>query len=176
MAVSYIHGNRENYVYILYVNTFAQLGEQSDFWNGYVEQSKANPKTQNIIFDTENYFDMTQKSVMGNHYFEKMIVLIDSGTMDAIVMEPEQLSLLGESGRLIDLNDQKTQRLLERYVDRLITISYTDETGTRDIPIGIDLSGSLLTAEAYTQCAIGLSATVQHTDAVVEFLDYVLEE
>nr|WP_300186535.1 hypothetical protein [uncultured Agathobaculum sp.] len=175
---NYIRANRENYIYTLYVNTFAEIGQGSDFWQGYVDFCGVDTSQENVIFDAQNYFDMSSGSVTGNHYYEKAVVLIDSGTVDAIVMETENLALLGQSGRLIDLQDDRTQALAEQYADRLITVTHTDEAGnTREIPVGIDISDSKLVsqAQAYEDCALGISAGAQHIEAVGQFLDYILQ-
>ena len=178
MVGNFIHSNREDNLYILYVNTFADIGQDSDFWQGYVDFAGVDLSEEDVSFDAENYFDLSKSNADGNHYYEKAVVLMDSGTMDAIVMEPDNLALLGERGRLIDLTDERTKALMERYRDRLITVSHTDEDGTtRDIPIGIDISDSALVRQgAYDACAIGISANAQHIDAVETFLDYILQE
>lgn len=176
---NYIRANRESYVYLLYVNTFADIGEHSAFWEGYVDFCGADPAQVNITFDTENYYDMTKGSVTGNHYYEKTVVLIDSGTMDGIVMETENLARLGESGRLIDLQDERTRALAEEYADRLITVTHTEEDGQqREIPVGIDISDSTLVTQenAYVDCALGIAAGATHIEAVEQFLEYVLQE
>lgn len=175
MVGSYIHGNRENHIYVMCVNTFADIGERSEFWQGYADFCGVDPQEENVVFDVENYFDMSKSNVTGNHYYEKAVVLIDSGTMDAIVLEKENLALLGQSGRLTDLRNERTRELAEKYEDRLITIRHTNEDGvTEEIPVGIDISDSLLAAEGeYETCALGIATGAQHVEAVGEFLDYI---
>lgn len=177
MVSNYIHANRETHVYIMYVNTFAEIGQDSDFWQGYVDFADVDAAQENVSFDAENYFKMANAN--GNTYYEKAVVLMDSGTMDAIVMEPEELAQLGEHGRLIDLNNEKTRALAEKYSDRLITVPVTDDDGTaREIPVGIDISDSTLVTQqgAYESCAIGICSDAQHIDAVETFLAYILQE
>lgn len=178
MVGNYIHANREPHVYIMYVNTFADIGQDSDFWQGYVDFAGVDTAQEDVTFDVENYFDMSKSNINGNHYYEKAVVLMDSGTMDAIVMEPENLALLGEHGRLIDLNDGRTKALVEQYSDRLITVSHTDEDGIeREIPVGIDISDSALVKQgAYESCAIGICADAQHIEAIETFLAYILQK
>ena len=179
MIGNFIHANRDNQIYVVYANTFTDLGENSDFWEGYVSFSSADTSKENVIFDDENYFDMSKSSVTRNYYYEKVVVLIDSETMDAIVFETENLALLGQSGRLMDLNDERTRALMEKYADRLITVTHEDEDGTsREIPVGFDISDSRLVTEegAYSgECALGISASAQHIDAVEQLLDYLLQ-
>lgn len=130
-----------------------------------------------VIFPADWKFE-NFSIVWKNHYYEKAVVLMDSGTMDAIVMEPENLALLGEHGRLIDLNDGRTKALVEQYSDRLITVSHTDEDGIeREIPVGIDISDSALVKQgAYKSCAIGICADAQHIEAIETFLTYILQK
>ena len=178
-VTNYIHANRDNHIYVAFVNTMADLGEDSGFWKDYVAYSGVDVKEETVTFDTENYFYMTKGNVTGNHYYEKVVVLIDSKTADALVMETKNLVALGQSGRLIDLNNEKTKQLMERYADRLITTEVTDEDGTtREVPVGIDISDSRLVTrdQAYTECALGISETIDDTQAVEEFLAYLIGE
>ena len=106
-------------------------------------------------------------------------MLIDSKTADALVMETKNLVALGRSGRLIDLNNEKTKQLMERYSDRLITTEVADEDGTtREVPVGIDISDSRLVTRdrAYEECALGISETIDDVQAVEEFLNYLIGE
>lgn len=176
-VTNYISANRENHIYVAFVNTMADLGEGSDFWKGYVDYSGVNVKEETVTFDTENYFDMAKSNVTGNHYYEKVVVLIDSKTADALVMETNNLVALGKNGRLIDLNNKKTRHLMEQYADRLITAQVTDENGTtQEVPVGIDISDSRLVTRdrAYSECALGISETIDDVQAVEQFLSYLI--
>lgn len=179
-AVHLINANRDTHLYVGFVNTYAQVENGSDFWEGYVKDAGVDTGKVNVIFDKEIYFDMTQGDVTGNHYYEKLVVLVDSETLDAVVMEPDNLKELGANGRLMDLEDERTRGLYEKYSDRIITTVTEEEDGTkREVPVGIDISDSILMAEenSYVKgCALGISSHVQHVDAVEEFLDYVLQE
>lgn len=179
IVTNYRNANRDNHIYVAFVNTMADLGEGSDFWEGYVSCSGVDVKKETVTFDTENYFDMSKNNVTGNHYYEKVVVLIDSKTADALVMETKNLVALGRSGRLIDLNNEKTKQLMERYSDRLITTEVADEDGTtREVPVGIDISDSRLVTQdrAYEECALGISETIDDVQAVEEFLTYLIGE
>ncbi|MGM9616264.1 hypothetical protein [Butyricicoccus sp.] len=176
---NYKNANKEINIYVAFVNTFADIGEGSAFWKGYAEENGIDTNSINITFDTNNYFDMTQNNVTGNHYYEKLVVVADSEMLDAVVLEPENLAALGSGGRLIDLRDKRTDELMHKYADRIITTEYTDENGTVcEIPVGIDISDSILVTKeaAYDRCALGISANTQHVEAVEAFLSYILEE
>lgn len=175
-----VNANRDTHLYVGFVNTYADVGNDSNFWKNYVEYSQTDIDEENVIFDKEMYFDMTQGDVRGNHYYEKLVVLIDSKTLDAVVTETENLRSLGANGRLLDLNNERADRFMEKYEDRIITAAVDQEDGTtREVPIGIDISDSILMTEedAYVGgCAIGISSHAEHLDAVLEFLDYILQE
>ncbi len=173
---SFLRGNRENYLYVEFINTFAEVGQDSEFWEGYVEKVQVDTDQVNVTFDAENYFDMAKDNVSGNHYYEKTVVLADAETLDAIVMEKENLKLFGETGRLLDLNNEKVKQILKKYQDRLITIDYDEDGNSEEIPIGIDLSGSRLTQDAYEECALGIAANAHNIEAIEDFLDYVYEK
>ncbi|MGI6006189.1 MAG: hypothetical protein ACOX8E_01695 [Ruminococcus sp.] len=179
-AIHLVNANRETYLYVGFVNTYAEVENGSGFWKKYIADAGVDTGKVNVIFDKEIFFDMTKGDVTGNHYYEKLVVLIDSQTLDAVVMEPDNLKELGANGRLMDLNNEKTAFLMEKYKDKLITTVVEEEDGTiRNVPVGIDLSDSILMTEEkiYTEgCALGISSQIKHVDAVEEFLEYLLQE
>ena len=80
------------------------------------------------------------------------------------------------SGYAYDLNNEKVKQILKKYQDRLITIDYDEDGNSEEIPIGIDLSGSRLTQDAYEECALGIAANTHNIEAIEDFLDYVFEK
>ncbi len=170
---------KDNYLYLVFVGTYADIGEGSAFYKDFLSFSGTDPQTQSVIFDTGNYFNMAEEDVTGNHYFEKVTVLIDSRTADALVMEPDNLTAFGANGRLMDLSDPRARLLTDQYADRLITTSFTDEQGQiQNIPVGFDISDSILMTKfnLYADgCALGISSDAQHIDAVGQFLNYLLQ-
>lgn len=180
LIMNYIHNNRDQHLYVAFVNTYANFDVNSDFYQEYAAYSNIDTNKETIIFDTQNYFDLTKGDSTGNYYYEKMVVLLDAGTADAVVMEKDNFEAMANRGRLMDLRHERTKHLLEKYDERMITISHTDETGeTREIPVGIDLSDSKLVMEeqAYAgECVLGISAYAQHIDSVEVFLSYALGE
>ena len=101
----------------------------------------------------------------------------DAGVLDAVTMEPDKLSSLGESGRLMDLRDERCARIYEKYKARLIySIPYDKEYSTDPVPIGIDISDSILISRYHIYengCALGIGAQSGRIEAVEKFLDYV---
>lgn len=179
MISNYVHNNRENHIYIAFVNTYADFGENTDFYKGYAEKSKTDTTEENIVFDTENYFDLDKGNVTGNYYYEKLVVLLDGSTADAVVMDRDNMEIMGTRGRLMNLKNKKTEHLLEQYSNRIVTVSCTDENGKKlQIPIGIDISDSKVVRQEHAyegDCVLGISANAQHIDAIGEFLTYILE-
>ena len=85
----------------------------------------------------------------------------------------------GESGRLMDLRDERCGAIYEKYKDRLIySIPYDKEYSTEPVPVGIDISDSILISKyhIYTDgCALGIGAQSSNIEAVEKFLDYIYE-
>ena len=93
-------------------------------------------------------------------------------------MEADSLEGVGQSGRLMDLRDERCRKIYERYKDRLIySVPYNTEYSTEPVPIGIDISDSALVTKYHMyeeSCAIGIGAHSSHIEAVEQFLEYVM--
>ena len=132
-----------------------------------------------VVFDCATYFDYTKNQAKGNAYYNAFIALTDAGELDAITMEPESLAALGQSGRLLDLNDPRCHELLEKYADRVIY--YTPADGQEEggsIPVGIDLSDSILITEYHVYedgCALGIGAQSENIPQIEDFIEFVLQ-
>ena len=103
-----------------------------------------------------------------------------TGTLDLIAMEKDDLQKLGERGRLLDLSRPEASEIMAKYKDRLIyAVPLDEEYSTEPVPIGIDLSDSVLVSKYHIysdSCAVGVSANCPHMDAVLKFLAFVLED
>ncbi len=126
------------------------------------------------------YFDYNRNQARGNEYYNSFISLTDSGTMDLITMFPEQLEPLGESGRLLDWGLDSCDALREKYAGRLIWYQPPEDAEVTDpVPVGIDISGSLLVTKygIYPEsAALGIAAGTTRLDAVGIFLEFILGE
>ncbi len=176
-AVHFLYTPRENWFYGVFANTYAQVGEHSAFWDGFVEYAQLDTREKNVVFNNNCYFDPAKDSY--NQYYNAFVAYVDSKTMDIVTMETEDLRALGEKGRLMDLSNKEIAgSLAEKYADRLIYATPKDkEYSTQPIPIGIDLSDTCLVTEfgLYTQsCALGVSSLAPHLDKIELFLEYVL--
>ncbi len=170
---------KENWVYIMFNNTYAEVGNNSDLWDGYVEYTGYDTKEKNVVFNNSSYFDY-QENVTGNSYFESFVAYTEAGTLDAITMEADALTALGESGRLTDLNSEECESIREKYGDRFLYCEpYDTEYSTEPVAVGIDISDSILMTEYNIypgSCALGIGAYSQNIEAVEAFLDYILAD
>ena len=168
----------DNWFYITFANTYADVGEGSPLWEDFVAYSGFDPDEKNIYFNTNCYFDPAQTGY--NVYYTYFVAYVEAGTLDAITMERDDLITLGRRGRLLDLSRPEARTIAEKYADRLLYAVPADpENGTQPLPIGIDLSGTPLLGvyHAYADtCALGISVNCPHMDAVERFLDYLTEE
>ena len=169
----------DHWFYLMLANTRQEVGTDTSLCKGYVEYSGYDTTEKLIEFNDEAYFDYGKNRAAGNKYYEIFVACTDSGVLDAVTMEPEKLSSLGESGRLMDLRDERCASIYEKYQDRLIyTIPYDKDYSTDPVPIGIDVSDSILISEyhIYTDgCAVGIGAQSSNIEAVEKFLDYIYE-
>lgn len=171
---------KENWLYLVLANApaTAQLDEDSAFYQDLADFAGYDLKEKNLVLDTNCYCKPSQNSYR-NHYYEKLVALLDGGIADGLVMEQEDLLALAQSGRLLDLQGERFA-LDEKWADRLI---YYHNTGSdypkAEIPIGVDLTGSRLTAQdgPYPMgCAIALSAAAQRPEQLEVLLGFLFQE
>lgn len=169
----------DNWIYIMFTNTYADVGRGSEFWQDYVDRMGFDLDEKNVVFNNSSYFDYS-KNVTGNSYFESFTAYTEGGTLDAVTMEKDSLTALGRSGRLLDLDSEKCAGIKEKYGDRfLYSEPFDEEYGDGPVPVGIDISDSVLMTEyhIYTDtCALGIGAYSEHVDEVEAFLDYIYGE
>ncbi len=177
LLVHFLVTPRDNWFYAVFANTYADAGEHSKLWDGFVEYAGLDVKEKNVVFNNICYFDPSKDSY--NEYYNAFVAYVDSKTMDIVTMETEDLEALGKKGRLMDLsNTQIAGRLAEKYADRLVYALPNDtEYSKEPIPVGIDLSDTCLVNEFHLyegSCALGISALAPHLDKAEMFLEYVL--
>lgn len=171
---------KENWFFITFTNTYAEVGNESRLWDGYVEYTGYDTTVKNVEFNNLSYFDCAANNASGNEYYEVFVAHVEAGTLDAVTMEKQSLEALGASGRLMDLNDERCASIMEKYGDRLVYCEPYDEDYKLDrVPVGIDISDSILMTEYNIypdSCVLGIGSYAQHIDAVEQFLDYIFEE
>lgn len=179
-AAIHLHNTAaENWFYVCFGNTFADIGSDSDFSRDYADYAGYDLREKNLIFNAQCYCKPSENTY-GNSYYETLIAYMDSGTLDVLVMEEEDLLAIGASGRLLDLEDERVSGLLERYQDRLVYCTpLREDYGKEQVAVGIDLSGTCLVGEykAYPEgCVLGISTMAPHLDQVEVFLNYLFED
>lgn len=163
----------ENWFFAGFANTTVDLGSGTEFYDGFADYAGYDLQEKNLLFEDQIYCQPSQQTV-GNTYYELLVSYLDAGTMDVVVMGKEDLIALGETGRLMDLRDERTATLVQTYADRLI---YCRSAEGEEIPVGIDLSDTALSKTAYGgDCVLGVSAHTPHPDQIPAFLSYLLEE
>lgn len=180
-AVSrYRMANPDHWFYITFANTRSQIGDNSQFWQGYVDYTGYDTKEKAVTFNNEAYFDYGKDQARGNVYYEVFVGFTDAGVLDAVTMNPGALTALGQTGRLLDLNREECASIRKKYGDRfLYTQPLNESYGAEQVPVGIDISDSVLVSKyhAYTQgAALGIGANSTHLEAVEQFLDYLYQE
>lgn len=174
----YVTTNPENWFFACFANTRADLGDGSSFWTDFADYAGYDLREKNLVFNAQCYCDPGGKT-FGSGYYQMLIAYLESGDLDVLVMEPDRLQVIGASGRLMDLEDERVSEMLEPYEDRLIYCEPLDEEyGKETVPIGINLSGSILTEqyEAYNEgAAMGINALASHVDQAEVFLAYLFE-
>lgn len=165
----------DNWLYVTFANTYADVGNGSTLWRDFVDASGYDTREKNVYFQNSCYFDPSDTGY--NAYYTYFVAYVEAGTLDAITMEREDLALLGARGRLLDLTRPEADGLAEKYADRLIyAIPANAEYGPATVPIGIDLSDACLVTEFHVYegtCALGISANCPHIDAAERFLEYI---
>lgn len=173
----YIMTPGEIYFYGILSNTYARLGQGSDFYNGFVEAAGYDLKAGTVELDCQNYCKPSGRAT-GNTYYDKLISMLDGKVDDIWVAEAEDVIAVGETGRLMDLNREEAAPLRERFEDRFVYCTPLGaDYSSAPVPIAIDLSGTVLTTGEY--CAypdgavLGVNAYTRRLDQVVVFLDYL---
>lgn len=176
----FLSGTPEYRIYAVFANStavsrsFSQMQEDFSVFGGF------DPDEKRIEFSGNMYFDYNRNQARGNEYYESFVALTDSGTLDLITMFPEQLAPLGQSGRLLDWDLERCAELREKYADRLIWYQPPEgEEDTEPVPVGIDISDSLLVSKygIYPErAALGIGAGTTRLDAIEKFLEFIFDE
>ena len=146
----------DNWLTVTFANTTARAGTGSEIWKDFTEYAGYDLKQKKVEFNAESYFDYLQNQARGNAYYNAFVSLADAGEIDAITMSKDSLAALGQSG-------------------------YTpvdDEEHKEPIPVGIDVSDSLLVTKykVYSgDCALGIGAHSENIKEVEDFLRFILE-
>ncbi|MDO5455408.1 MAG: hypothetical protein Q4F25_00670 [Eubacteriales bacterium] len=170
----------EHWCYIMFADTRAEAGSGSKIWEDFVEYTGYDTSQKLLEFNAEAYFDYAENLGRGNRYYEMFAGFTDAGLLDAVTMETDSLTLLGASGRLLDLSRPECASIKEKYGDRfLYALPIDTEYSTEEVPVGIDISDSRIVTEYHIydeSCALGIGAFSGHIEAVEAFLDFLYAE
>ena len=169
----------ENYFFACFPNTYANLGKGSAFYEDFAEYAGYDLKEKGLEFNASIYCKPSEGA--GSSYYRSLVSFLDSGALDVLVMEREDIVSIGESGRLLDLEDERMGDFTQRWADRLVYVEPAEQTQyyKDHVPVGIDIAGSILVDKynAYPDGAVlGVSAQAGHLDQVDVFLDYIFAE
>lgn len=170
---------RENWISVVFPNAMTEVGNGSKLWKDYVEYTGYDTREKNVLFDDRLYFDPTTYAGRNNSYYQTFIAMIETGQADAVTMRREEIEAFGKSGYLIDLSAQPLKEIYDRYQDRLVySIPYDTEYSTDPVPIGIDVSDSILMTEYHIyehSCVFSIGSNSQNIEACKGFLEWILE-
>ena len=173
----YVTSCSDNWFFACFANTQADLGDGSTFWTDFANYAGYDLNEKNLVFNAQCYCDPLGRT-SGNVYYQMLIAYMDSGDLDVLIMEKDRLQVIGTSGRLLDLEDERIRNVFAKYHDRLVYCEPQDYEKDL-VPVGIDLSGSILTEkyQAYTEdVALGVNALAPHPEQIEIFLSYLFEQ
>ena len=171
---------KDFWFYGMFANTMENGGNESDLWYDFVDYADFDTTQKKVEMNSRTFFDPTVSGGTNNSYYQAFVALVESGDLDVVVMGTEALRGTGSSGRLLDLNDEKCAGVMGKYSDRIITcIPYDEEYSEEPVPVGIDVSDSLLCTKYHLyegDCALGISAYTDRIESVETFLDFLFSE
>lgn len=173
---------KDYWLFLLITNTRENVGNDSELWGEYVSYTGYDLKEKKVEFNNNSFFDASTKGGTNNNYYQAFAAYVESKTLDAVIGSRDSMVKIGESGRFLDLDDEKCQNIKEKYEERFIYCVPADEDYEKDlVPIAIDLTDSRLMTEYHVygegeSCVLAIGAYAQHPDAVEQFLDMILEE
>ena len=130
--------------------------------------------------NSASWFDPTVQGGTNNSYYQAFVALSESGDLDVLVMGKDGLAGIGRSGRLLDLNDEKCAGIRSKYGERIVTCEpYDEEYSTEPVPVGIDVSDSLLVTKYHLydgDCVLGINAYTERLESVEMFLEFIFDD
>lgn len=159
---------------IAFVNFYDDVSWESDFSENFVKSLGRPVEEGSVVFDNNLFFNLERNSDYHNSYYQKLIAYLEAGTVDGVICEYSNLIGIGQGGRFLDLTDDRTAAVYERYRDRVVWIA----TEEGEVPIGIDISDSPVLAgmNGYAdKCYLAVSSNIAHAELLEEFLEYLLE-
>ena len=171
---------KDYWFYGMFANTSADAGNGSALWQDFTAFGGYDTSRKKVEMNDSSWFDPSKTGGTNNTYFQAFVAMAESGTLDVLTMEKEGLTETGRSGRLLDLDRPEAAAVKARWGDRFVYCEpYDEEYGGAMVPVGIDVSDSLLMTKYHLyeeSCVLGIGAQTKRMDAVVTFLAFILEE
>ena len=158
------------------VNASPMLAEEEDTFARYLTEQGYNREEAAISVNASLYFDREHMSESNAVSYQALAAMVMLGEIDLLTGDADTFELLGVENGLMAMEDVLPEELLEKYQDRLYTVT-EGETG-RQLVCGIwlpDVNG--LTRDGYyvTKVLAGIPITAVNTDMAKEVLMYLLE-
>jgi hypothetical protein len=160
-----------------FVNCYDNVSDNSDIARGFDKYLKGRDLGSSnvegkIVYDNNLFFNLSRNSDYKNSYYQKLVAYLETGTYDAVICEYDNLVGIGQSGRFLDLRDERIKSVYDKYGDYAIYI----ETDEGNIPIGIDISNSPVIAKMNSfgnGCYLAFSSNSSHYEMDELFLEYL---
>jgi hypothetical protein len=193
LAAHFIGARGDTLLSAAWVNEYQDISDGSELQNAFLEylqtadggrwlssfrtdtpadQKKADER---LDFDAGYYFKLNSDKSYSNSYFVKLAARIESGKLDVMILNEENLKGVALGGRVLDLGDKRAGSLAADYADRLIM--YTDEDGS-EIPIGLDITDSPILygyAEEEGRICLAFSSNMKHAELAQLFARFMLD-
>ncbi len=170
---------KDYWFYSMYANTMEDAGNGSQLWKDFVDYAGFDTGKKKVEMNASSYFDPSVPGGTNNSYYQAFVALVESGDLDVVVLGKAGLQAVGSSGRLLDLGSEECSAIREKYSDRLVYCTpYDEEYSEEQVPVGIDLSDSLLISKYHlypSDCVLGISAYTGRLESAEMFLDFVLQ-
>lgn len=163
--------------YAMFVNapleSAGTIGNDSDLRRGFIDRMGYDLKEGMVEFNTSSYFNAAIEGGTNNSYFQSFAAVVEAGHLDVVVMEEDNLVAVGASGRLLDLSQTG---IFAPWADRFVyALPYDTEYSGDPVPVGIDISDSLLAPVYADGCVLGIGAYCRHPEDAAAFLEYIEE-
>ena len=127
---------------VAFVNEYKDVGENSRICKAYETYAGEEHRNDRVLFDANYFFDLSTERGFGNAYYQKLVAALEASTVDAVVLEEENLNGIARGGRLMRLDDERAEHIFQRY-QKALYYYQTDEG--EELPAGIRLPQNSLT-------------------------------
>lgn len=167
----------ENWFYILFTNIMPEESVIREIQEDYAAYAGYDLSEKNVVIGASSYFDASVSGGTNNTYYQVFTAAVEAGDLDAVIMEEDNLKAVGASGILLDLSSGEYADLFAPYEDRFVyTVPYDESYSTSPVPVGIDISSSLLSEKYHLYeegCVLGAGNHMGHPEALKAFLEFI---